>query len=282
MVEDQFSGQSGECVICGRPVQLPRFASTSAERTDKHSAGIRLAAGAATAALVVLAVIFVAIRFGGQGIQTLRQNRLRGQCIQNVEKIALALNNYARDYGTYPPPTTFAADGTTPKHSWRVLILPYLGYQNLYDRYRMDVAWDALENQDVLFEIPVEYQSPAAIQVSGVEANYFLVTGPGTLFPKSGPLGPNGVLDSRQKTLLVVQAEGGPLMTSQWTEPGDFDITNTAMTIGVDIGGSHDGGATAATVDGMGHFLRDTLDPGVVKALITPAGGEGLADDVLD
>lgn len=281
MVEDQYSGQSGECVTCGRAIQLPRFSGGGSTFSQRNSTGIRVGVGAAIAILIVSAVAFVAIRYGGRGVQTIMTNRTRGQCIQNTEKIAKALNAYARDYGSYPPAITYAADGKA-MHSWRVLILPYLGYQTLYNKYDMDSSWDSNENQMMVFEMPAEYRSPAAVNVSGVESHYFLLTGPGTLFPKAGPLGPTDVVDSPAKTLLLVQAESGPLMSTQWTEPGDFDITNTSFTIGIDLGGSHANGMTAATVDGRGHFLRDDLEPSVVKALITPAGGEGLADDVLD
>ena len=282
MVEDRYSGQAGECVTCGRPVQIPVFSAGGKPVRNGASGIIRLVAGVGVAVLIVLAIAFVGMRYGGQGIQTLRMNRVRGQCIQNVEKIAKAMNAYAQDYGSYPPPTTFAADGKTPMHSWRVLILPYLGYQNLYNQFDLDTAWDSNVNQLAALEIPKEYQSPASIQVSGLEPNYFLVTGPGTLFPSSGPMGPTGLIDSAAKTLLLVQAENGTLQSGKWTEPGDFDIGSTSLSIGVDIGGSHEGGAVAATVDGRGHFLREDIDPSVVKALLTPAGGEGLADDVLD
>lgn len=281
MVEDQYSGQSGECVTCGRAIQIPVFVAGGKKWSSGNSAGLRLAIGAAVGTLMVLAIAFAAIQYGGQGMQTILTNRTRGQCMQNTEKIAKALNAYARDYGTYPPPTTFAADGKA-MHSWRVLILPYLGYQSLYNKYDMNQAWDSVGNQSLVFEMPSEYRSPASVIVGGAEPHYFLVTGPGTLFPKTGPLGSKDVTDSAAKTLLVVQSDVGPLSSTQWIEPGDFDITNLTLTIGVDLGGSHEGGMTAATVDGRGHFLRDSLDPGVVKALISPTGGEGLPDDVMD
>lgn len=282
MVSDQYSGQAGECMTCGRPIQVPAFATGGAIQTARNNAGLRLAIGAAIGTLVVLAIAVVAYRYGGQGVNSIMTNRTRGQCMQNAEKIAKALNAYARDYGTYPPPTTFAADGKTAMHSWRVLILPYLGYQNLYNKYDMSLSWDSTVNQAIVFEMPNEYRSPASVIVSGVEPNYFLITGPGTLFPSSGPLGQADILDGLSKTLLLVEAESGPLTTTQWTEPGDFDITTMSLTIGMDMGGSHDGGTTAATADAIGHFLQENLDPSVLKALISPAGGEGLSDDVLD
>src|SRR5690606_8997518 len=118
--------------------------------------------------------------------------------------------------------------------------------------------------------------------VMGTETHYALLTGKGTLFPDAGPLGPSQVVDDPSKTLLIVEVNTPRSPTLQWTEPGDVDIANMSPIIGNDLGGNHVGGATVATVDGRGHFIHDGTDPTVVRALITPAGGEGLADDVFD
>jgi hypothetical protein len=282
MVDDQYTGQSGECVTCGRAVELPRF--TPGQSTGKRASvfSVRAIAGFTVGMVLLLAIGFVALRYGSQGMQTVRENRMRGLCLQNTEKIAKALNAYALDYGVYPPPTTYAADGITPLHSWRVLILPYLGYQTLYSKFDLDAGWDSAGNQLLVDGIPAEYQSPAATIVAGTENNYFLIIGPGTLFPPTGPLGPKDVSDELAKTILLVEAETGKTSSFQWTQPGDFEISQTSLTIGIDLGKSHNGGTTAATIDGRGHFLRDSMDPIVLKALITPNGGEGLSDDVLD
>lgn len=282
MVEDQYSGQSGECVTCGRAVELPRFTPGQAAAKRSSSISVRAIAGIVVGVALLLSIGFVGVRYGSQGMQTVRENRLRGLCMQNTEKIAKALNAYAADYGVYPPPTTYAADGITPMHSWRVLILPYLGYQTLYSQFDLDSGWDSITNQELVGSTPAEYQSPAATIVSGTENNYFLITGPGTLFPASGSLGLKDVSDQTTKTLLLIEAETGKNSSFQWTQPGDFEISQTSLTIGIDLGRSHNGGTTAATLDGRGHFLRDSMDPVVLKALITPNGGEGLSDDVLD
>jgi hypothetical protein len=71
-----------------------------------------------------------------------------------------------------------------------------------------------------------------------------------------------------------------------WIEPIDLDSRRATGRIGgtpgIDPGGLLDDGAAMATVDGRGHFLPDTLDPNLLRALVTPNGGERLADDTLD
>jgi hypothetical protein len=231
--------------------------------------------------LVLFATVaFIGIRYGNRSIQRLQSNRQRGLCIQNLEKIAAALNNYALDYGSYPPPTTFAADGQ-PLHSWRVLILPYLGYQERYDQYRLDEPWSSTHNQKLAFQPPTEYLSPGTTPGFASSCSYFLITGPGTLFPQSGPLGPSAVVDNPRKTLLLVESATPPLSTLQWTEPGDFKIGALAFRIGSDVGGNHAEGVTIATVDGTGHWLAGSTSAAMFRALISPRGGEAIRDDVL-
>ena len=291
LVEDQYSGLQGRCATCNHLIQIPEFAEQRVERASGGTSHllsqprVRWAAAAVASLLLAGCVLFVLVRYGGSAVGTMQANRSRAQDIRNLEKIAAALNAYAADHGVYPPPSVTSRAGQ-PMHSWRVLILPYLGHQSLYDRYDMDKPWDAPENQQLLGSVPPEYQSSGGQGSWSLEPHFFLVTGPGTLFPPEGPLGPGDVLDQPTQTLLVVEARQGSGASYQWMEPFDLDIRKMQMMIGandgVEIGGNHDGGAMAATVDGRGHFLQDTLAPMELRALITPAGGEPLPDDILD
>src|SRR6056297_1104037 len=280
MVDDQYLGPSGQCVVCGRAIQLPAAISRGPAKAGKPNdmRVVRWVIAGTIAVAFVATLGVLAARYGGQGVRTLQTNRLRGQCLVNLQKVATALNAYARDYGSYPPPTTFAEYGKTPQVSWRVLVLPYLGYQSLYDEYRLEEPWNSQHNQMLVEKMPREYRSPASAGSLPGEASYFLITGNGTLFPDSGPLGPGKVVDDPTKTILLVETAFSPLNTLQWTEPGDFALGAISMNVnsGMGIGGSHAGGVTVATVSGSSYWLRESADSAVLRALITPAGGEAL------
>ena len=283
MVDDEYHGQEGQCVSCGQPIVMPPASDqpSVAQSRWKPSKVTRWAVAGGIGIVLLCIGIVAGLRYGSQGMQTLIENRNRGQCIANLERIANALNQYAEVYGSYPPPTTFAADGTTPKHSWRVLILPYLGYQNLYDEYNLDEPWDSGSNQQLTYRMPDVYRTPGAM-LSG-EASYYLVTGQGPLFPPSGPLGPDDLADDPAKTILLVESASPPVTSLQWTEPGDLSANQANFSASlVSLGGNHNGGATVCTVDGKGHFLPDTTSTNVIKALLSPRGGEGINDDVMD
>jgi len=290
-VEDEFTGQSGECVVCGCEIELPNFAPGASSRTPAGNAAGRIpgkkkrSVAWVAAAVVILMLIGASIiaiaRIGGSTAAKLRQGRARIASINNLEKIAQALNAYAEDHGAYPAPALLSKSGR-PLLSWRVLLLPYLGEEELYDRFDLNAAWDAGQNQSITYdEMPSVYRHPDS-QGWSTETAYHLVIGAGTLFPRTGPLSPKQVIDGSTKTILVVEARA----SSIWTEPMDVDLASTGGTIngsnGKDFGGLTEGGMCLVTVDGRGHFLPDTTAAMTVNALATPQGGEPLPDDVLD
>ncbi len=100
------------------------------------------------------ALLLALFRVGGQTVSQLTSNRERSASMRNLERIAAALNAYAADYGTYPPSAT--RDSTGKKlHSWRVLILPYLGEDELYNKFDLSVPWDHPRTCEPAYEMPV-------------------------------------------------------------------------------------------------------------------------------
>ncbi len=285
-VEDRYSGQSGECVTCGGAIQLPHFAIGSTElppvKKDTKTAGWVIAA--VVSVILLGCLLFAMVRVGGQAMNQLTSNRDRTSSIRNLERIAEALNAYAADHGTYPPSAT--RDASSKLHSWRVLILPYLNEEDLYNKFDLDLAWDHPQNMQAAYEIPSAYQHPdSGTNSAFFESGYYLITGQGTLIPNTGPLGPDQVVDDPAQTILVT--EGSPLVPSgMWTEPIDLDFANIQGKLGtnpgVEPGGQLEDGVAFATVDGRGHFVPNTIEPTVFRSLVTPRGGERLPDDTLD
>lgn len=286
-VEDRYSGKTGECFSCGSPIQIPEFASAggpAASSGNKRPLGVMISAGVVLTMLVCL--VFAIIRFGGSSVSRLAEVRLQNASINNLEKIASALNAYAADYGSYPP-ATLRDNAGRALHSWRVLILPYLGEQMTYDQFDLSKPWDHEINLQASYMMPSVYGHPNDNNAAAGQSGYYLITGPGTLFPAKGPLSPDKVTDNPSQTILVIA--GAPPLSSAiggWAEPIDLDFAKMRGaingTVGVEAGGRISSGVTMATVDGRGHFLSNDTPPSTFNALVTPNGNEPLPDDTLD
>jgi hypothetical protein len=112
----------------------------------------------------------------------LRQTEARMTRSNSLKKIALAFHNYHSAFQHLPPAVVHGPDGK-PWHSWRVLILPFLGQVDLYQAYDQSVPWDDPKNVAVLEKIPEVYRDPLSDDSSDTRTRYLVITGPGTAFP---------------------------------------------------------------------------------------------------
>ena len=135
-------------------------------------------------------------------------------------RIAAALHGYADDHGGRLPPAALCDEGGRPPHSWRVLILPYLGEQACYDEFRLDEPWDSPRNLALLSRMPAAYAPPSGLAF-GVRAGphttfYQAFVGEGTA--SASPWDQNRYRDFPDGTsntvLFVEAAEAVP-----WTYP---------------------------------------------------------------
>jgi hypothetical protein len=102
------------------------------------------------------------------------------------------------------------------------------------------------------------------------EANYVLITGPGTLFPPSGPLSPKNI---DAQTLLLVETNN----SIAWSAPGDIDISR-GLKVGnksmLEMGGLHTGSFTAVTAQMDSLRISSDVSQTLLDALVSPNGGE--------
>ncbi|MCH7990236.1 MAG: DUF1559 domain-containing protein [Planctomycetes bacterium] len=84
----------------------------------------------------------------------------RGQCKNNLKQIGIAFYNYHDEYGSFPP-AYIADENGNPMHSWRVLILPFMDQQELYDQYRFDEPWNGPHNSQLTEHVPELFWFPS-------------------------------------------------------------------------------------------------------------------------
>ena len=102
-------------------------------------------------------------------------------CRQHVQRITLAMLLYERDHGTLPPAWSVDAEGNA-LHSWRVLLLPYLGHDALYKRIRLDEPWDSEHNRQFHGEDMATYRCPSDPAAGPGQTTYSVVVGPDVAF----------------------------------------------------------------------------------------------------
>jgi len=294
-VYDEYAGRSGPCAICGKTITIPYpsmvgEASGSAspeERTarPRHRVAsstvlrVVLIVGAAITASTVLLVLLFALVF--PAVSSARRSAQKSKSAENMRKLALAMLAYEADHGRFPP-AYIADDKGRPMHSWRVLLLPYLGYDHLYDKYDFDVPWDDPKNMEILSWMPEVFACPAdpdAIVAS--ETSYMVIVGDHSMFPGADSVTRLDVTDGLDRTIMLVQT---PASGVCWLEPRDLDMDQMQFVVngrpGFEIGSHLPGGAWVATANGKTHFVPNATLPQVVHDLVTIDGGELIPDNL--
>lgn len=188
-------------------------------------------------------------------------------CGMNLRQVILAVQSYEARHRKLPPPYLADASGR-PMHSWRVLILPYLGEDKLYKQYRFDEPWDGPNNRKLHQQIARIYRCPS--DPRGVMTSYLAVTGPGTAWDVNAPTNLSGLPNGAGTLLLVEVRQSG----IHWMEPRDLHLSQMNGTINGSRGQGpsslHPGGANLGFADSHVPFIRNgELTADDIRALST-------------
>jgi hypothetical protein len=129
-------------------------------------------------------------------LQYAQASKKRMELSGNLKKIASAIYKYHEKNKHLPPAIVFGPDGK-PWHSWRVLILPFLGEGALHQQYDFGVPWDDPKNVAIMNKIPQIYRDPFSEQVDSNRTRYLVITGPGTAFPTMNAMPPTYTEESK-------------------------------------------------------------------------------------
>lgn len=188
----------------------------------------------------------------------------RTHALPQLKRISLAMLLYEKDHGTLPPAFT-VDENDKPLHSWRTLILPYLGEHELYKKIRLNERWDSKHNRQFADIDVAAYRNPDASLYRKGATNYSVVIGPDFAFSGSTPnrldkFGPNS-----QSMILVVER----YHASGWMDPRtELHVNEVGKGIRLDgdetvslsgrIGGLHDGATVVGRRDGSAAYLFGT------------------------
>ncbi|MDR1924630.1 MAG: DUF1559 domain-containing protein [Planctomycetaceae bacterium] len=201
------------------------------------------------------------------------QEGIEEQCTQNVETIIEAVFAYYDKHDVkFPPLYTVDANGK-PLHSWRVLILPYLGQEELYSQIKLDEAWDSEHNKQFHNRIIPAFTCPANPKTRlGKTCTYSVIANEVFKPKESGGVG--DIKDGASDTLAIVEVRE-PFC---WMNP-EADVKLADLDKGINqegsvVGSYHDDGAYAAFFIRTIKLLKNETPAKTLKAIGTAAGGE--------
>ena len=199
------------------------------------------------------------------------------QCANNLKQVALALRDYENYHHALPPAWIVDADGK-PLHSWRTLILPFIGEQRLYETIDLSKAWNDPANAEAYKTGVHVFRCPMATCPEN-HTTYLASVAPNGCFRLTEPRHFSEISDGLSNTLMVIEVPAE--QSVHWMSPVDAD-ESLVMGLGAQSKLTHNGGMNAALCDGSVRFLRADTPAATRRALISIAGGEEIAGKIAD
>ena len=246
-----------------------------------------------------LTIITAIIQLGLPAWESAYRNKHTKRSRNQLTAVAKAINAYHVTHGQFPP-ACVRDDNGRPMHSWRVLILPELGYQDLYDTYRFDEPWNSPHNRSLLKSVPDEYwcyMMPAGFG-NGI-TTFVAIVGQETMWPEGRNMKSADIHDGVGQTIMI--GEVSPHLGIEWLEPRDISFEKAALgfhrasrpiqggTVNKLLAAHRspvnelDGTRVAqvVTADGRVQKLPEDLPPDTIRALLTASGGEPIDIDAI-
>ena len=167
-----------------------------------------------------------------------------------------------------------------PPHSWRVALLPLLGYSDLYREYRFDEPWDSPSNSKLITKMPDIYSDTDS---SGQQTNsaFYVITGEDTAFPLDRSTSLAEITDGTSNTIGIVkpsrevtlrigdQRVAWSKLEGPWTKPEDIESKAAILLLSA--------GGLVGFLDGSVHKIPQQLPEFELQKIITRAGGEPIS-----
>lgn len=203
-------------------------------------------------------------------VQQAREAARRAQSKNNMKQMMLAFHNYHDRYGHFPAQANYDNNGK-PLLSWRVHILPFIDQQALYSRFKLNEPWDSPHNRKLIRLMPRTYANPNL--PAGSATNYLAVIGPDSVFSKTG-IRIQRIADGTSNTAMMVEVNADRAVS--WTKPVDHEFNEKAPKAG--LGALRPGVFLTAFADGSVRGVRISVDPNILRALVTKSGREVIGE----
>lgn len=240
--------------------------------------------GSAAAVPVLVALLLPAV-------QQAREAARRTQSANNLKQIGLAMHNYHDVWRKLPQGTVENTDLTPDERlSWAVPILPYMEQNRLYETIDMKSGWQSESNKQIAKTVVPTFINPSQNTATGM--HYVGISGVGpdsanlpTTDKNAGIFGYNrttrfrDILDGTSYTVMITDSSKP---ASSFLKGGPESIRGFSRKPYINgpdgIGSPHRGGLQVLMADGSVRFISENVDPKVLEAMATKAGGETIGE----
>ena len=229
-----------------------------------------------------IALAPLAISVALPAFQQFRAETEKTRLSASLRQVGTAINGYHERNDHYPPAAIVSKE-VQPLLSWRVELLPYMGLGELYEEFHRDEPWDSPHNKTLIARMPPAFAHPDIQPPEPGMTFYRGLMGKDAFFDPAIKEGVTlaTITDGTTNTMAIVEArEAVP-----WTKPGTeiaVDPTTPSPTPVPwlpSLGRPGKKGFQALMVDGSVRVIPETINPVILRAIVTKNGGEVISSD---
>ena len=146
--------------------------------------------------------------------------------VERLQRIGKAITDHHEERQCFPierPKLKPTKDGKPPvikfHLSWRVYILPYLGEEALFKKFRLDEPWDGPNNIKLLAQMPEVFKDPVNKE-EATKTRVIHVSGKETMHRYPYGMRNRDLTDGTLNTIYAIFA--APEFATEWTKPDNF------------------------------------------------------------
>lgn len=210
--------------------------------------------------VAILVIVLIAVPLARRMRFIASETAFRGQ----VKQLIVAVNQYEERYHCFPPAYTVDAAGKA-LHSWRTLMLPYLGQESLFKRIRLNEPWDSPHNKQLHDQRPAIYGHSYVGDTVPGEAHILALVGRDTIWPEQHSAKNSDIHDGLSNSIMLMEYSQSEI---NWMEPRDLTRADVRTKV-FPVGALESTGAFRSVVIGMADGATRLVGPRIDREVLS-------------